>query len=295
MRVAASILLALLTSRAFAQPPEMPPRDQKRAKVIAAASVGGMHLAYATWSYFAWYREHDFDEFHIEGGLQGFQARSYAGGADKFGHAWSNYSLTRATTAVLTAAGWKRLPSSLVAAGLTEVAFTLTEVQDGFVSGFSRQDMVANVGGAAFAVLLDNVPAIDRLLDFRLEYFPSADYRRTLRENGSVDVGQDYTGQTYLLALHLGALPGTDHEYMYWSRFLDLALGFEAHHYEPRPESSADIRRQTVFIGIAINMQGVLKELFPESRGRRIGHGVFEVYSIPYTTLRYAEFSRSPM
>src|SRR5690606_33849048 len=131
-----------------------------------------------------------------------FDARGYSGGADKVGHFWSNYTLTRGTTALLTAAGWKRLPSSLVAAGLTELAFTLTEIEDGFVYGFDPKDMMANVAGAALAVLMDNVPALDRLFDFRVQYFPSRDFRRAVRKHGSVDVGQDYTGQSYILALH---------------------------------------------------------------------------------------------
>jgi len=155
--------------------------------------------------------------------------------------------------------------------------------------------MLANFAGAGFAVLLDNVVAADRLLDFRLQYFPSAAYRRTFRENGSVDVAQDYTGQSYLFALHLSALPRTNSPVMYWMRFVDLAVGFEAHHYAPITVPPDTPRRQTLFLGLSINMQGVLSELFPDSLGRRIGRGIFEVYSAPHTTLRYLEISRSPM
>lgn len=285
-----------MAMRAAADPADKPSRETRRTKLLAAASVAAMHIGYATWSYFAWYRDADSEDFFVETGGPVFAANSYAGGADKFGHAWSNYSLTRATTAALTAGGWRRLPSSLVAAGLTEIAFTLTEIQDGYVYGFDPNDMIANVSGAGLALLMENVPALDRLLDFRLQYFPSADYRRAFREHGSVDVGQDYTGQSYLLALHLGALPhAMDSEYMYWSRYVDFAVGFEAHHYSPIPEVREVAPRQTFYLGLSINMQGVLSELLPDSRGRRIGRGIFEVYSLPYTTFRYAEASRSPM
>jgi len=295
MRGAALVIAALIATRAAAQPPDAPEHDNKRAKIVAAASIGAIHLAYATWSYFAWYRDASSEDWRIEPGAA-FGVDSYAGGADKLGHAWSNYTLTRGTTALLTAGGWRRLPSSIVAAGLTEVAFTLTEIQDGYVFGFDPHDIAANVSGAAFAVLLDNVPALDRLLDFRVQYFPSADYRHAFRENGSVDVAQDYTGQSYLLALHAGALPhAMDLDYMYWARYVDFTVGFEAHHYSPVPEVRETARRQTMFLGLSINMQGVLNELFPDSRGRRIGRGIFEVYSLPYTTFRYVEESRRPM
>jgi hypothetical protein len=295
MRRVLLLMSALIATRAAAQPPDTAGRapESRRGKLIAAASVGAIHAAYATWSYFAWYRGRDPEAFHVETD-PAFGVHSYAGGADKFGHAWSNYALTRGTTAVLTAGGWPRLQSSLVSAGLTEIAFTLTEIQDGYVWGFDPHDMIANATGATLALVMENVPAVDRLFDFRLQYFPSRDYRRTLRENGSVDVGQDYTGQSYILALHVGALPRMeDSDYTYWSRFVDLAVGFEAHHYSPAPDPP-QLQRQTFYLGLAVNMQGVLNAVFDDSRGRRIGRGIFEVYSLPYTTFRYAESSRNP-
>jgi hypothetical protein len=294
----AALFSLLAIAPGYAQPTAEPITEtsaSRRNKVIAAASTGALHLAYATWSYFAWYRGADPEDFHLEH-TRWFDPAEYSGSADKLGHAWSNYALTRGTTAILAAAGWRRLPSSLAAAGLTEIAFTLTEIQDGYVYGFDPKDIVANVAGAALAVLMDNAPAVDRLLDFRVQYFPSRDYRRTFRDNGSVDIGQDYTGQSYLLALHLGALPHADaSQYTYWARFVDIAVGFEARHYAPVPEVREHMPRQTLYFGLSLNMQGVLNELFNDSRGRRIGRGIAEVYSLPYTTFRYAEASRSPM
>jgi hypothetical protein len=61
------------------------------------------------------------------------------------------------------------------------------------------------------------------------------------------------------------------------------------------PEVREVAPQQTLYLGIAVNMQGVLSELLPDSRGRRVGRGIFEVYSLPYTTLRYAEASRDQM
>jgi hypothetical protein len=251
-----------------------------------------MHAAYATWSYFAWYRSAKLTDFHVVH-EPWFAAHEYSGGADKLGHFWSNYAMTRGTTAVLVAGGWRRLPSSLVAAGLTEVAFTLTEFEDGFVFGFDTSDLIANFAGSAFAVAIENVPKLDEFLDFRVQYVPSEAFRWNMRMNGSVDVGQDYSGQSYVLAFHLGAIPGLrDHEWGMWSRFLDVAVGFEAHHYWPLADTTTNPPRQTLYGGLSINMQGVLRQLFRDSAGRQIGIGAFEVFNVPYTTLRYAEVSR---
>lgn len=312
MRVALTIVLVVLTSmRAAADPaptpvptvieqtpavvPPEPKPNATRAKWIAGATIGGMHLAYATWSYFAWYRGADLKDFHLEH-TKWFDHKEYSGSADKTGHMWSNYTLTRGTTAVLVAGGWPRLQSSLVAFGLTEIAFTLTEIEDAFVFGFDTKDIISNVAGAALGVLMENVPAVDRLLDFRVSYFPSKDFRRAFRKMNSVDVGQDYTGQTYLLALHLGALPRAhDSKYTSWTQFVDFAVGFETNNYQPRPMPRVEPREQTVFFGLALNVQGVLRTLFPcDTTGRRIGIGAAEVFSLPYTTLPIVKSSRYP-
>lgn len=301
--VRGALVLALLARGAAADaeapaasPPAItevaPERTSRKAKLLAAGSIALVHAAYATWSYLAWYRDADTADFHLERGPW-FAVDSYAGGADKVGHLWANYALTRATTAALVAGGWSRRPSSFVAAGLTEVAFLLTELQDGFVWGFDPKDMIANGLGAGLAVVMDNVPALDRLFDLRLQYAPSRDYRRAFARTGTVDIGQDYTGQSYLLALHLGALPGlAARDWGTWARFVDVAVGFEARHYVYAPEVRTVAPKQTLYAGLAINMQGVLSALFRDSTGRRIGRGIFEVYSLPYTTFRYAEASR---
>ncbi len=266
---------------------------RSRRRWLAAGSVAAFHGVYLTWQYFAWYRKGS-EPFHTEGPYDAFGVDAFSGGADKLGHFWGNYAMTRGTTAVLVAGGFPKLPSSVVSFGLTELAFLLIEIQDGMAPyGFGTKDLVANLLGGGLGVLMDNVPAIDRYLDFRLEYWPSRPYRRALRESGDVDGAQDYTGQSYMVAFHTGAIPGlAAHDYGYWSRFVDVVVGFEAKHYYPVPAEAAP--RQTLYGGLAINMQGVLSAIFDDSRGRRIGRGLFEVYSLPLTTLRYVESSRSP-
>lgn len=268
-------------------------KPSKRAKWLAVGSVAAFHGAYLTWQYFAWYRKGS-EDFHFEN-TKLFDVSSFSGSADKLGHLWANHALTRGTTAVLVAGGFPRLPSSLVSFGLTEMAFLLIEIQDGMAPyGFDVKDLGANLLGGALGVVMDNVPAVDRLIDLRLQYWPSPAYRRNLRRTGDVDGAQDYTGQSYILALHLGALGNiAETDYGYWTRFVDLAVGFEAKHYYPVPDER--FPRQTLYAGLAINMQGVLSGLFRDSTPRRLGRGLAEVYALPYTTFRYVEASRSPV
>lgn len=71
-------------------------------------------------------------------------------------------------------------------------------------------------------------------------------------------------------------------------------MGFKAHHYSSPLVERIYPPRQTLYAGLSINMQGVLRHLFADSTGRRIGSGIFEVYSLPMTTFRDLEASRGP-
>jgi len=281
-RLAAALaILALSLPLAHAEPEPAPSRRTR--KLAAAGGVGLIHAAYATWSYFAWYRGSNPRDFHYEIS-PALGLRTYAGGADKLGHFWANYTLARGTSRLLADAGWDPVGASLVAAGLTEVSFLLTEIQDGYTVGFDRHDLVANVAGAMFAVTMENVPDLDRLIDFRLEYFPSRDYRRHARDGNAsdkLDIAQDYSGQSYLLALHLGELPR-----MQWAHYVDLVAGFETRNYDPSPADPHAEHRQVLYLGVALDAQAVLRRVFCPTPGRRIGEGVFEVFSLPFTTAK---------
>ena len=55
--------------------------------------------------------------------------------------------------------------------------------------------LVADVGGAALSALLINQPAIDRLIDFRVDYWPTPEYRDGFRD-GDVNFAEDYSTRT---------------------------------------------------------------------------------------------------
>jgi hypothetical protein len=272
------------------------------ARVVSASAVATVYAAFGTYAYFAWFDGAHQVPFFVVSDWRDegpFALHSYAGGADKWGHFWSNYIMTRGTTELLVAGGWPRLASSLVIAGLTETAFALSEVKDGFVWGFEVGDFAMNMAGAGLAVLMENVPAIDRLFDFRLQYWPSRDYRALVknmpffqRGNG-VDFTQDYSGQSYMLALHLRGIDAlaTPRETA-WTRYVDVVAGFETRGFEPVRQDMAIGPNQTFYFGVAVNMQAVLDALFAPSLARRLGDGAFEVVSLPGTTFRYAELQR---
>ncbi len=296
--VSALVVLTLATPAAADDAATEAPADHRLA---SASAVAGVYAVFGAYAYFAWFHQaHEVPFFVISDWRDEnpFAVHSYAGGADKFGHCWFNYIMTRSTTELLADGGWNRFGASLVSAGLTETAFFLSEVKDGFIWGFEVGDFAANMTGAALAVLLENSPTLDRLFDFRLDYFPSSDYRYLVRSmpffqrGNGIDFTQDYSGQSYLLALHVRELPvvGTQP----WAPFVDVVGGFETRGFDPAPREPGVVPRQIFYAGIALNMQGVLDAVFPDSLGRKLGHAFFEVVSIPYTTLRFGEATRSP-
>ena len=67
-----------------------------------------------------------------------------------------------------------------------------------------------------------------------------------------------------------------------------MALGFETRGYKPDqlPGENDFKHTQTLFVGVSLNAQGVFDYLLPNrSKNRKLAHGLFEFFNLPYTTL----------
>lgn len=268
-------------------------------KKVSAASVGVVYGGFATWAYFAWFRGAHQKPFYFESDWSGenpFALRSYAGGADKWGHAFASYGLARGTTELLVAGGWRRWPASLAASGLAAAAFTTQELKDGNIWGFEVGDLAADLSGAALSVLMENVPAVDRVVDFRLQWFPSKDFRKLAgahpwSRGDGVDFAQDYSGMSFQLAFHPAPL-ASYHEALWWTQWVDVVVGFETRGYSPKPMPQTYYPYQDFYAGLGINLQGIIDRT-PKSKLRSFGHGFTEVLALPYQTLRFGEARRT--
>ena len=239
--------------------------------------------------WFAWYKDKPTLPQWTFGGDGWFSDRTYAGGADKLGHVWSNLALSRLGTELLRQGGWSRWSSSLLASGVCLGAFLLVEVNDGFYTEFSPGDMTSNALGAVTAVAMSNWQALDDAIDFRVEWFPS----RAFRNSPSADVAEDYSGQTYLLAYKprsIAALRAAPMP-LDWLQFINPVLGFGSRNYKPEPASgSVAPREQSMLIGFTLDLQALIDAALPQPApaarfGRNIGHGLFEVFPPPFSTL----------
>lgn len=296
---------ALRTRKPDAKPPETPGQSKEHHPVAAASLLGAGYAVFATWMFFAWYSHHKPLSKYKFGGDGWLGSTTYAGGADKFGHAWSTMVLARIGTVFLHDwGGIARRKASLVSAGLSQLLFTGVEVRDGTYYEFSFSDLTGDAIGAVMAVLLDNFPKLAELFAFRVEYFPSPMYLRKLAGTSPCPYGgcsrwnfaEDYSGETYLAAFHLAGIPAIRNKKPpTWTRFVDATAGFRARDYRPLSDPDMDRRpQQDVFLGLTFNAQGFFDWLLEDRapKAGKVTHGLFEVVNLPFTTLPVTTWSR---
>jgi hypothetical protein len=250
--------------------------------------VTGAFAALNTWTYFAWYRQRATSDHLIFRNEGWFGPDTYAGGSDKLGHFFICHVMTWLSANVL------------MGAAATQGFFTFIEFKDARHPhyGFSWGDMLFNVAGSATALTLINVPVLDEMFDFRVDYVPSRLYFRRLKEHGAVNAGEDYSGQIYTFAYHLGSIPAVRQQPdLAWLRYLDLSFGYRARNYLPKPENPDTHRYQELILGIGLNAQHVLDVLWDRYQPpRRRVHGslrfLTEMFAVPYTTLPAVKYQR---
>jgi hypothetical protein len=305
--IAAAALL-VLSEGALGQPPTGPvqatgasqpagaDRDQElRHPKVAAAIVGGIYGSLSLYTYLAWYRRSENSpslHFRDEGW---FGSSTYAGGADKLGHLWTNYALTRATAGILQWGGYSRR-AAVTTSVVLAAAFSLgIELKDGYEPqyGFSAGDLISNLAGEALTVAMVHSPRLDEMFDLRLEYRPSPFFIDAVEKGGPLNVAEDYSGQRFLVAYHLASVvPLRESRYLGWTQWLDLTVGYQALHFQPA-EIDTNARVQRLFLGVSLNVQRLLDWATgtpgPSTRAARMAA---ELVAVPYTTLELGHDSR---
>ena len=299
-----------------------PPPVEETHPVAAQLYLGAAYATFGLWAYGAWYAKHRGLGYYKWGGdghkcADGFWSwcevtswagsDTYAGGADKFGHAWSTMSLARGGTELLSRyGGYDHTKASLISAAMAETLFFFVEVKDGYYYEFSYSDLGGDTVGALLALLLDNVPRLDEMFDYRVQYFPSRGYVDNISGGNGynrLNIAEDYSGETYLLAFHLGSIHALrDARFGAWSRFVDVVAGFDSRGYKPSPPMGYPPyeHHQDILLGLSFNAQGFFDWLLEDkpSRAARttryITHGLFEIFNLPYATLPVLDYRNIP-
>ena len=247
-----------------------------------AAVIGGIAATVGFYGANNWWEDGFTGSFHtVDEGW--FGQNTYAGGADKAGHAYFTYTGARLLTRAFEAVGNDPGRALRLGAWTSLGVMTGVEVIDGFSKKFrfSMEDAVANAVGAAFAVLVEKYPRVDALLDFRLLYQRSDDAQRV----GETDVIADYSGQTYLLAVKADGVPRLREVPVV--RYLELQVGYNTLGYEPNDGTMNDPHRR-IYYGIGINLSRLLSDTVfrGDLKGGKIQRGtdtVLEYLQVPWT------------
>ena len=255
-----------------------------------AAVIGGIGITVGYYGAQGWWKDGFSGSFRtVDEGW--FGRNTYAGGADKAGHAFFTYAGARLLTRGFEALGNDPGRALRLGAWTSLGVMTGVEVVDGFSKRFrfSMEDAVANAAGAAFAVLAETDPRIDALLDFRLLYRRSGDARRV----GETDPIADYSGQTFLLAVKADGVPRLREIPV--ARYLELLVGYNTRGYEPNDGVKRDPHRR-IYYGVGINVSRLLSDTVFRGRldGGKIQRGtdtLLEFLEVPGTAaLTYRRF-----
>lgn len=215
-----------------------------------------------------------------------FGQDTYAGGADKLGHAYSTYVGTRLLASAFEWAGNDRDDAVALSAATVFGTLLAVETLDGFSERykFSKEDLVMNAVGTGLGLLFEKNKRLDDLFDFRLHYWPSGDAKR-LNQVGPVG---DHSGQTYLLVAKATGVPQLrNHEVL---RYFELAAGYGSRGYEPNDGVPAPGRSRHVYFGISVNISEVLRNTVfrdsaEKSRSQRVTETVLEYVQVPGTAV----------
>jgi hypothetical protein len=275
------------------------PTSEPLGKALSLGFVSGMYTALWLVCYQAWWAngtKHGF-EWSDDGW---FAVDTYSGGADKVGHFYATHLLTRATAGLMREGGWSLPVSALAGALGSTVTYLTFELRDAYTTGFSRRDMLANLAGTNLGVLMLYFPWLDERIDTRVQYWPSAGYLKNFHADG-FNFNEDYTGLTFLLAYHLSSIKEIE-AIDFPLRFVDLVVGFNTQNYRPRPVEENPLQKQHLFLGLSLNLQRVVDELWLSERHPRFGDSagrghrfvqfLTEFFSLPLTTAPVVRWER---
>lgn len=228
----------------------------------------------------AWWAEGDFGDFRFYREAGYFGRDTYAGGADKFGHAYSAYMVAEGLTAAYKGWGMEADNAAWVAAGFTFILFNGFEVIDGFDSqfGFEIGDTLMNTAGLALSLLQTLWPPAQEVVAFRVGYWPTQDFLandRTLTK-----FINDYSGMTYHLDLKLkGVLRRLNFE----PSLLDyglIGLAFRSKNYSPIRRNA--LRQQLFGLHIGLSLPEILRVQSGHDKGVENFAKVAEYLSMPF-------------
>lgn len=217
---------------------------------------------------------------------------SYAtnGGADKFGHAFTAYTLSRILNALYREIGIREDEARWQGPVVGLSLMTLVEVGDAFSHhGFSTSDLVADSAGVFLAYLEESYPTIDDLIDFRIEYLPTKGFLRS----GKTGFDTDYSGMKHLIVFKLSGIKGLRDSPL---SYLEFHAGYFTRGYSVYDEGYYDEQTRNIYTAVSINLSRLLESASNRAENLKkplhITSRFLEYYQIPGLYIDHVETLR---
>ncbi len=238
-------------------------KGEKLAITNVAVASGVLLWGFTQWGY----GEEDF-HFNKEGW---FQKDTSNGGTDKLGHFYTNYLMTQVLASIYNDWGYDRDNAALYAAltaGL--LSGILIELGDGFSAhGFSKEDFITNILGAAVGYYWYINPSLAEKIDFRVEYAIS------LNSDNVTDFTTDYEHMKFLLAIKAEGFEMFQNNVM---KYLELHIGYYTRDFN-HDTMPLEGRKRYLYAGIGLNLSKLLRPYMGEYSK------AFNYFQVPYTYL----------
>ncbi|MEQ8273915.1 MAG: DUF2279 domain-containing protein [Deltaproteobacteria bacterium] len=244
---------------------------------VVIGITAGVTALIGAWAVDAWWSD----------GLEPFSFRdagafgqdTYAGGADKMGHAYSMYVVTHSVYSLYRWLGMTKVNAALWTGAIAFTVSNWVELIDGFTQyGFEGGDVIANSLGIGLGLLTKLSPRAESLVGFRLSYVPSPDFLQN--EKSVLKWINDYTGMTYYLDVKgKGVLELMDRDPGLF-RYVQAGIAFNTDQYSP--VKRWEERRRNLGVHVGVSMSEVLRAWGDGDEGVEPIATFFDYYAVPF-------------
>jgi len=235
-----------------------------------------IHLVYG-FSNWNWGEEDDWMWAHE----RWFQADTDSGGADKAGHFFAHYTVSRISYSIFSYTEQSRSRALFYSAFTAALVGTMIEFGDAYTGeyGFSPEDLTADYLGIAAAYLLDRYPVLDEFIGITEFYWPSEGFKDD-KDKTFMNFAGDYSGAKWMVNFKLAGFEYIGFDIPEFMRYIQLDAG-----YYTRDYTEYDNRvnpQRYLFVGVSVNMREVARDLFPGNRKAGwVAEQPFKYYHVP--------------
>lgn len=218
-----------------------------------------------------------------------YQGDTDSGGADKTGHFFAHYCVTRISYSFFSYTEQSRSRALFYSAFTAALVGTMIELGDAFTGryGFSYEDLTMDLAGVAVAVLLERYRVLDEFIGVTMSYWPSEGFKHD-KNKTPMNFAGDYSGLKWMVNFKLAGFKYIGFDIPEFMRYIQLDAGYYTRDYTDYDEAYAknnnthtDPKRH-LYAGVSVNMREVARDFFKaDKKSRWLLEQPFKYYHVP--------------